>query len=648
MGVIPANTVEEIFNRSRIEEVVGDFLNLKRRGANMLGLCPFHNEKTPSFTVSPVKNIFKCFGCGRSGTPVSFIMEYENITYPEALRYLAHKYNIEIQEKEFTQEEQKEIQHKESLYLVNDFATNHFQQNLLETDYGKSAALSYFKSRGFTEDTIRKFRLGFAFPNGNDFYSDAIQKGYKSEYLQELGLTNTNNKDFFVNRVMFPVFNLSGRIIGFGGRTLSVSEKTPKYLNSPETEIYHKSKILYGFFQAKTAIKKANNCYLVEGYTDVLALHQAGIELGVASSGTSLTPEQARLISRFSENVTLLFDGDAAGIKAAERNVDILLAENLNVEIVILPDNADPDSYLQVHGAQKLSDFIAQNKRDFIQFKAEVILNETKHDPLKKIALLHELVKSVALVPEPLKRSVYSNTIANLLKVDEGVLTTDINKRVRENLEKEKLGHLRDRRAEPIAEKKAPPQKEVGLSDVAYLNELYHDLLFYGDKLYDEENSILVKEKILQELISNEYYIQHPMYLSLLKEYQENEADGTLNDIQYFQNHPDSEIRKLIMSWIDPGYDYSENWVAKHNMELQYQPMPELNFVRNIDNALLMFYRSIYDQLNKENRVKLNELVAEDNQHLIEKQLKTQILIDSKRTEIYEKLGLVVNKWLDK
>lgn len=647
MGIIPANTVEEIFNRARIEEVVGDFLTLKKRGVNMLGLCPFHNEKTPSFTVSPVKNIFKCFGCGRSGTPVGFIMEYENISYPDALKYLAHKYNIEIQEKDFSPEEKVELQRKESLYLVNDFAATHFQQNLTDSDYGKAAGLSYFKSRGFTEETIKRFRLGFAFPNGNDLYSDALKKGYKAEYLEELGLVNASHKDFFVNRVMFPVFNLSGRVIGFGGRALTISDKTPKYLNSPESEVYHKSKILYGFFQAKTAIKKANNCYLVEGYTDVLALHQAGIELGVASSGTSLTPDQARLIARFSENVTLLFDGDAAGIKAAERNVDILLAENLNVEIVILPDAADPDSYLQAHGAQKLTDFVAHNKKDFILFKAEEILNESRQDPIKKIALLRDLIQSVSLVPEALKRSVYANAISKLLQVDEFVLATDINKKVRENLEKEKLGHIRDRRAEPISEKPTASQKDVELKDVAYLNELFHDLLFHGDKMYNEDDGVSVKDKIIQELTSNQYYINHPMYQALLQEYIANETSGDLNDIQYYQNHADPEVRKLLMTWIDPGYEYSKNWLEKHHMPLQYQPMPEHNYIRNIDNALLLFYRNIYDNLNKENREKMQLLSAEDSIHLLEKQLKTQMLIDTKRSEIYEKLGLVVNRWVD-
>lgn len=646
--MIPKQTVEEILQRARIEEVVGDFLTLKRRGVNMLGLCPFHNEKTPSFTVSPVKNFFKCFGCGRSGSSVTFIMDYENLTYPEALKYLAAKYNIPIFEKEYSDTEKIEIQHKESLLLINEYAANHFHQNLMENDYGRAAGYSYFISRGFTDYTIKNFRLGFAFPEGRDFYQHAINAGYKPELMQEVGLITSTNKDFFINRVIFPVTNLSGRIVGFGGRTLSSSEHTPKYLNSPESIIYNKSQILFGFYQARTAIKKANDCYLVEGYTDVLSLHQAGIELAVASSGTSLTNDQARLISRFSERVTILYDGDTAGIKAAMRSVDILLAQNLNVYVVILPESNDPDSFLQKYGAQKLTDFIEENKKDFIQFRSQEIYDESNKDPIKKISLLKELINSIAIIPESIKRSVYADLVAKKLDVPLQVIIADIDTAYKKNFEKEKLEQLREKKQIGITS--TPPEEDnrpnLDTPDVPYLNELFHDLIFYGEKIYDAEENTLVKDIILQELKEKEFYIEHPMYQALLAEYSSRNESAETNDINAYINHPDPEIRKIAIQWVDPGYEYSHNWLEKHQMPLHYQAMPEKNFINNINHALLFFRRAIMDKLNQQNQDKIHQLFL-NNSNDIELQLKTQMMIDLERTEIYEKLGLVVNKWFN-
>jgi len=643
--MIPNQTVEEIFNRARIEEVVGDFLTLKKRGVNLLGLCPFHNEKTPSFTVSPVKNIFKCFGCGRAGTPVGFIMEHENLSYVEALRYLAAKYNITIVEKVYTDQEKEETQHRESLLLINEYATTHFHANLMQSEYGRAAGLSYFQSRGFTADTIVKFKLGFAFPDGKDLYQHAVNNGYKPEFLEEIGLVPAQKKDFFINRVMFPVFNLSGRIVGFGGRTLSTSENVPKYLNSPESEIYNKSQLLYGFYQARNAIKKANDCYLVEGYTDVLSLHQAGIELAVASSGTSLTFDQARLISRFSEQVTILYDGDSAGIKAAVRSIEILLAQNLNVYVVILPEGNDPDSYLQEFGAQKLKDFIDEHKKDFILFKIQEINAEARQDPIKKIALLKDLIHLIAAIPDHLKRTVYAGTCAQLLDVDEKVIIQDIETQVRKNLEKDKLEQLRDKRNNGPTQTQSQ-KNEIETSDIPFLNELFHDLIIYGEKEYLPEANTTVKEYLLRELEQNEYYIDHPMYQALLKEYQSRNASGESNDIQFYLNHPDPEIRKLMISWLDPGYEYSPNWLVKHQMPLHYQPMPDKNYVNNIHNAMLYFRRAIYDHLNQENQQKIAKLFKENSLNDVEIQLRTQILIDQERKKLYDELGLVVNKWI--
>ena len=358
--MITQKTIQEILDTVKVEDVVQEFVNLKRRGVNMIGLCPFHNEKTPSFTVSPGKNIYKCFGCGQGGDSVKFLMEHEQLSYPEALRYLANKYGIEIEETETTQEHREEQQLLDSLYLVNQYARDFYQDQLFNTDFGKSVGLNYFKERGFREETIKKFGLGFAPDKKDAFTLQATQDGYKTEVLKKLGLTTSYGKDFFQNRVLFTIHNLTGKVIGFGGRILVKNKKAPKYINSPETEIYNKSKVLYGAYFAKRAIRKKDECILVEGYTDVLSLHQAGIENVVASSGTSLTIDQIRLIKRYTPNIKILYDGDAAGIKAALRGLDLVLEQDLNVKVVLLPEGEDPDSYLQKVGSAAFETFIEE------------------------------------------------------------------------------------------------------------------------------------------------------------------------------------------------------------------------------------------------------------------------------------------------
>ncbi|MCI5080604.1 MAG: DNA primase, partial [Saprospiraceae bacterium] len=349
--MITQKSVQEILETAKVEDVIQDFVNLKRRGVNMIGLCPFHNEKTPSFTVSPAKNIYKCFGCGKAGNPVQFLMDHENLSFPEALRWLAQKYGIEIEEKQVSQEVIEERQRLDSLYIVNKFARDFFAEQLFETDRGKSVGLSYFKQRGFREDIIRKFGLGYSPAQSDLLTVTAKQKGYNIDLMKEVGLTSKYGRDFFRDRVMFTIHNLSGKVIGFGGRILQKDVKAPKYINSPETEIYNKSKVLYGAFFAKTAIRKQDECILVEGYTDVISLHQDGIENVVASSGTSLTVDQIRLVKRYTQNIKILYDGDKAGIKAALRGLDLVLAQDMNVKVVLLPEGEDPDSYLQGVGS---------------------------------------------------------------------------------------------------------------------------------------------------------------------------------------------------------------------------------------------------------------------------------------------------------
>jgi DNA primase len=437
--MISQKSIEDIIQTAKIEEVIDEFVNLKRRGVNMIGLCPFHDEKTPSFTVSPSKNIYKCFGCGKAGGPITFLRDHEGYSFQEALRYLAKKYNIEIEERTYSPEEKQTIETRDSYYLVNEFAKDFYQKQLFETDEGKSIGLSYFKKRGFREATIRKFNLGYAGSVRDGLTQAATMAQYNNEHLEALGLTNKYGKDFFWSRVMFTIHNLSGKVIAFAGRTLSSDKKVPKYVNSPETEIYNKRKTLFGLYHAKQAIRKYDECLLVEGYTDVISLHQSGIENVVASSGTSLTEDQVRLIKRYTPNIKVLYDGDPAGIKAALRGLDIIIAQDMNVRLVLLPDGEDPDSYLKSAGSTIFKEYLEDKAKDFVLFKAELLTKEAEGDPIKKASMIKDIVASIALVQDPLKRSVYVQHCSQLLQIGEPVLTNEVNKSIRGNLKKKAI-----------------------------------------------------------------------------------------------------------------------------------------------------------------------------------------------------------------
>ena len=435
--MIPKETVDKIIEEARVDEVIGDFVALKKRGVNLLGNCPFHNEKTPSFTVSPAKGIYKCFGCGVSGNSVNFIMDHEQMSYPDALKYLAKKYNIEIQEKELSSEEKEKIDKKESYYLVSQYAKEQFIRNLHETDEGKSVGLSYFKARGISDEMMEKFGLGYSFEERNHFTKIATDKGYKKEHLIGSGLiAEKNNRDYdrFSGRVMFPIHNMSGRAMGFGARILQTNKKSAKYLNSPETEIYHKSDVLYGLYLAKRSMIQQDDCFLVEGYTDVISFHQKGIENVVASSGTSLTPGQIKLVKRFTPNITVLYDGDAAGIKASFRGIDLILKEGMNVKVVTFPDGEDPDSFARANTSAELEEYIEENKKDFINFKISILLDDAGNDPIKRAGLIKEIVQSIALIPDTIIRSVYTQEAATLLKIEEQTLVNELNKNEFENI----------------------------------------------------------------------------------------------------------------------------------------------------------------------------------------------------------------------
>ena len=473
--MIPQETVQLILDTARVEDVVGDFVTLKRRGSSLWACCPFHNEKTPSFHVEPSRGIYKCFGCGKSGTAVGFVMEYEKLSYTEALKYLARKYHIEVKEKEESAEDIAARQRNESLLAVSEFAFNFYKDQLV-TDEGRSVAVQYFHSRGLEDETIAKYGLGWAPKSKSAFTEAAKKEGYKDEYLLETGLcaqwdTDGSLHDRFYDRVMFPIHSVSGRVIAFGGRTLFTDKSVAKYVNSKESEIYVKSRSLYGIYFAKSAISRADKCYLVEGYLDVLSMHQLGITNVVASSGTSLTVEQIRLIKRFTENVTIMYDGDPAGIHAALRGIDMILREGMNVKVVLIPDGDDPDSYARKHTLEEVEAFIAANEQDFIAFKADLLLGEAGNDPLKRANLINDIADTVAGIPDAVKRSVYTDSISSKFRIDADILTDRI-RRTREKIQGEEQAQFRREAARARREEEDRPQESTYVPPVNELKAL--------------------------------------------------------------------------------------------------------------------------------------------------------------------------------
>ena len=569
--MIPKDTVDKIIETSRIEEVVGDFVSLKRRGTSMIGLCPFHNEKTPSFHVSVGKGIFKCFGCGKGGDSVRFIMEHEKATYPEALRYLANKYSIEIAEVENTPEEQAVNDRRESLYIVSAWAVKFFQQQMLETDEGKSIGLSYFKERGFRDDIIKKFELGYSPDVWDALTQSAITEGYNIQFLEETGLTirkeNEKFYDRFRGRVMFPIHSFTGRVIGFGGRTLKTDKAVPKYVNSPESDIYHKSNVLYGLFFAKKSMRDEDNCYLVEGYADVLSVHQAGIENVVASSGTSLTIEQIRMIGRFTKNITILYDGDEAGIKASLRGLDMILEEGLNVKIVLFPDGDDPDSYVQKFGSAAFKSHIEGNKKDFILFKTSILLKDAGNDPIKRAGIIREVVESIAKISDEIKKSNFIRECSSLLQIEERALIHELNKIIRSTKVKNELY------TPPVAITEATIGAEDnsdlrGLidTDEAQEKEIVRLLLNYGHELvhWDDITDTYIAPYIISNLADVTF--EHPLCIQIIEEYKKQLENGELPSEQDFIKNSDHQIADLAIAMVSSPYILSENWYAKRKI----------------------------------------------------------------------------------
>lgn len=568
--MIDPSTIQKIFDAADIYEVVSDFVSLKKRGVNYVGCCPFHNEKTGSFTVSPAKGIYKCFGCGKGGNAVNFIMEHEQLSYVEALRWLAAKYNIIIEEKELTESEKQERTERESMLIVTSYAEKFFTYQLWHTDEGKSVGMSYFRRRGLDDKTIEKFGLGYSPEAWDAFTKNALDKGYKKDFLVKTGLTIDSEKglfDRFRARVMFPIRDLAGKNIAFGGRIMTNDKKSAKYLNSPESEIYHKSRTLYGIYFAKKSIVQNDRCFLVEGYLDVISFHQKGIENTVASSGTSLTVEQIRLMRRLTSNVTIIYDGDAAGIKASLRGIDLVLEEGLNVRIVSLPDGEDPDSFAQAHTAEEVLEYINAHETDFINFKTQLLLEQAGGDPIERAKLITDIVRSISLIPDTITRSVYVRETAGQMQVEESVLYNEISR-----LRRQKSGDN-----VPMPYKATVQQPKVTLTpmklggvspcDTEEIVLVRYMLQFGTDVLYEEEHEdgryvITVGEYILNELAEDELLLLNPQLQKIQQEYRK--CYKTMSDFspaRYFTAHPDPEISSVVADILSEPYELSKMWV---------------------------------------------------------------------------------------
>ncbi len=590
-------TIDRIFQSAEIMDVVQDFIPLKRRGVNYLGLCPFHNEKTPSFTVSPAKGIYKCFGCGKGGSAVNFIMEHENVSYVEALRYLAKKYHIEIEEKELTADEMEQKNQRESLMIVTAYATDIFSDQLFNHEEGNAVGLSYFKERGFRDEIVRKFKLGYCLEQRDAFTESALKKGYKIEYLTETGLTIKKDDwkaDRFNGRVIFPIFNIAGRPIAFGGRTLKDDKKIAKYLNSPESSIYHKSHVVYGIYQAKKSIVKLDKCYLVEGYTDVISLHQAGIENVVASSGTALTADQIRLIKRFTPNITILYDGDEAGIKASIRGIDLILEEGMNVKVLLFPQGEDPDSFARSHSETELKEFIDSNEEDFIAFKTRLLKKDASDDPVKKARLIKDIVASIAGIPDKITRSVFIKQTSTDIDINEETLYNEVaallRKKTEKKLQRESWKSQSDRQQH---------NKQVQISGIKNESEIFEKeiirlLILYGNHpLYEaeDENTEPVTVSVAQYIVS-EIDPQQDVFdfkSALFKQIFEIIREKILSQMQFsvdsLINNSNQDISSVTADILSQSYHLSNLWSKKEN----YVETEEMKLSELVPETLMSF-----------------------------------------------------------
>ena len=659
--MISKATIDTVFETARVEEVIGDFLQLKRAGSNFKGLSPFSDERSPSFMVSPAKGIWKDFSSGKGGNAVAFLMEHSHFTYPEAIRYLAKKYNIEIEETELTDEEKANTDVRESMYLVSEFAKDYFHNTLLHSEEGKAIGLSYFKERGFTGETIKKFALGYSPETWDAFTKEALGKGYKLEFLESTGLTIPKDDrpfDRFKGRVMFPIQSMSGRILGFGGRILANDKKAAKYLNSPESEIYHKSKVLYGIFQAKQAIAKENNCYLVEGYTDVIQFHQAGIENVVASSGTALTPDQIRLINRLTKNITVLFDGDAAGLRASIRGIDLILEEGMNVKVCAFPDGEDPDSFAKKTPYEELVKYLDENAKDFIQFKASLLMNDAKNDPIKKADLIRDMVVSISKIPDRIQREIYIQECSRIMDISEQVLVSTLAQLVQKDISEvgKKLKQEQKDKAFEVVKNESPIQ--VQKIDILYGLErkIIEILLLYGNKTEEFEDVLLKTNEagdIENVTEKKEYKVFQRIYLSL----QEDEVelanplfrDIYNNLINYFHQNETFSIEQYLMH-LHPDFAQevtdilmADERVVLHNWEGQniFPKTKDKTISQYVSETILTLRWYLVDRIIEEIKSSISSEPDSDNIEPLSMAMDYSKLINS----FSKKLGRVMSRY---
>lgn len=649
--MIDKATVDRIYAAANIVDVISDFVTLKKKGVNYQACCPFHNEKTPSFVVSPSKGVFKCFGCGKGGNAVTFVMEHENMTYPEALKYVAKKYGIEVNEHELLPEEQRRNDDRESMMVVSSYAADYFVRMLHETPEGQNIGIGYFRERGFSDATIKRFGLGYCTEVRDAFTRQALSDGYKEEFLIRTGLTikreNGGYYDRFCGRVIFPIHSISGRVIAFGARTMRTDKKTAKYLNSPESEIYHKSDVLYGIYFAKRAITQQDCCILVEGYTDVISMHQAGIENVVASSGTSLTQGQIRMIARFSRNITIIYDGDSAGIKASLRGIDMVLKEGMNVRTVLLPDGEDPDSFARSHNASQVQDYILTHEEDFISFKIRLLMKEAAGDPIKRAALISDIVQSISVIPDAITRSVYARECSRQMEVDENILLREIAmKRVGHKAGPEAKEFIR--KQEIIQRKQAeeaaytPLQLEAGSS----INELEHELikylLKYGTQNFEytegkKSTELNVAEVIISNLDQNGITMKDPTFRKIYEEYKSMREAQEPIEINHFINHPDPEVCNAVVDLLtyDENYPVSKLWKRFDIVvESEQDRLPTA-----LPRAVILYKSKVIDDIIAELSTRLKNPISDEELDEITRQIS---ILNQERKLISKKLERLI------
>ncbi len=649
--MITKQTIDRVFEAARVEEVIGEFVQLKKAGSNFKGLSPFTDERTPSFMVSPVKQIWKDFSTGKGGNAISFLMEHEHYSYPEAIKYLAKKYNIEIEETQQSDEQKQQLNERESMFLVSKFAKDYFHNLMLTTQIGKAIGLSYFKERGFTDETIAKFELGYAKDDWSNFTDVALKKGYELKYLASTGLTIVKEDtkfDRFKGRVLFPIHSMSGRILGFGGRILTNDKKAAKYLNSPESDIYHKSKILYGIYHAKKEIAKQDNCFLVEGYTDVISFHQSGIENVVASSGTALTPDQIRLIRRLTKNVTVLFDGDAAGIRASIRGIDLILEQGMNVKVVSFLEGEDPDSFAKSHSDNELKEYLAENSQDFINFKVSLLLKDTKNDPVKKAGLIRNIVTSISKIPDSIQREVYIQECAKIMEISERVLFSEL----AQLLKKDKLEFAKNQQKKPALE--LVKDDVIALPKLNSLDilekEIIRILLLYGNEKVDfvdwiekedENGKITFKKEIYTHQVAKELYLNlqddeieftnnifKKIYFELIHQLNQEEKIG----LKKLVNHQDKAIANEVTGILMDEEKYTlSRWESKDIfVTTTAKILPKL-----VTDAILNIRRVLIE-------LKINKILNEIKTNNVPPDLELIHNYTELKTRLFDKLNRVV------